>query len=354
MPGLSFLIVSVGLVMFAKCLVGSSHHIVRHRGGLVLVTLIVGAGLSSLEARESGALAKWRRAAIEQSDGNPTCTRLIKRLCPRTGAETAEGHNKSGSPDELSYGDDGLQRLDFWKAAGPDAPLVVFVHGGGWKRGDKHSETGAYKPGHYLQQGYAFASINYRLGPQATVEQQAGDVASAIAYLAKNASQLGIDKNRIVLMGHSAGAHLCALVGTDPQYLRAVGLGFGSLRGVIPLDGAAYDAPSQMTEGARFMRDTYEQAFGNDPRRQRALSPFFQAASPNVGSFLILHVDRDDGTRQSAALADALRKGGTAVKLQGFAGRGLDGHAQINHELGNPDYPATPVVDTYLREVFGK
>ncbi len=255
---------------------------------------------------------------------------------------------------EMAYGQAPLQKLDFWKAKTANAPLVIFVHGGGWKRGDKGNATGRFKAPHYVAQGYAFASINYRLVPEATVEQQAADVASAVAYFRKNAVSLGIDTKRIVLMGHSAGAHLSALVGTDPQYLRGAGLDISTLAGVIPLDGAAYDVPAQMTDGARIMQGTYKQAFGTEPQRQRALSPTWQAAAPNAPAFLILHVDRDDGARQSTALADALRKNGAKVQLQAFEGKGLKGHADINRKLGDPDYPATPVVDAWLRNVFGR
>lgn len=254
---------------------------------------------------------------------------------------------------EIAYGQAPLQKLDFWKARTAGAPLVIFVHGGGWKRGDKNNATGQFKAPHYLAQGYAFASINYRLVPDATVEQQATDVASAVAYFHKNASTLGIDPARIVLMGHSAGAHLSALVGTDPEYLRGLDLNISALAGVIPLDGAAYDVPAQMSDGARIMQDTYKQAFGTESQRQTALSPFWQAAAPNAPAFLILHVDRDDGARQSAALADALRKNGAKVQLQAFEGKGLKGHADINRKLGDPDYPATPVVDNWLRQIFG-
>lgn len=254
---------------------------------------------------------------------------------------------------EIAYGNDPLQRLDFWKAKKANAPLVIFVHGGGWKRGDKRNATGQFKAPHYLDQGYAFASINYRLVPQATVEQQATDVASTVAHFRNNARTLGIDPKRIVLMGHSAGAHLSALVGTDPQYLRSAGLNMSALAGVIPLDGAAYDVPRQMVDGARIMRDTYTQAFGTELQRQRALSPTLHTAAPNAPAFLILHVDREDGARQSAALADALRKNGANVTLQAFEGKGLRGHADINRKLGDPDYPATPVVDDWLRRIFG-
>jgi acetyl esterase/lipase len=281
------------------------------------------------------------------------CRSELREMVGKRGGETKATRSTVGST-EYAYGNDQLQKLDFWKAKTASAPLVIFVHGGGWKRGDKGNATGQYKAPHYLAQGYAFASINYRLVPDATVEQQAADVASAVAYFRKNAASLGIDTKRIVLMGHSAGAHLSALVGTDPQYLRGAGLDMLALAGVIPLDGAAYDVPAQMTDGARIMQDTYKQAFGTEPQRQRALSPTWQAAAPNALAFLILHVDRDDGARQSAALADALRKNGAKVQLQAFEGKGLKGHADINRKLGDPEYPATPVVDAWLRNVFGR
>lgn len=257
---------------------------------------------------------------------------------------------------EYAYGADALQKLDFYKAKtkASRAPLLIFVHGGGWKRGDKRNATGSDKVTHYTGLGYHMASINYRLVPAATVEQQGADVAAAIAYLLKNADKFGIDRSRVVLMGHSAGAHLSALVGSDPQYLRGVGLGFDALSGVIPIDGAAYDVPAQMREGAKIMSDTYVQAFGTDPARQKALSPYWHAQSPNAPSFLILHVDRADGKRQSEALADALRKGGSKVQLNAFEGKGMQGHADINRKLGDPSYPATPVVDAWLKALYDR
>jgi arylformamidase len=255
---------------------------------------------------------------------------------------------------EHAYGSEPLQKLDFFpaKASSGKAPLLVFVHGGGWKRGDKGNATGKDLAPHYVAQGYAVASINYRLVPAATVEQQAADVAASVAWLRSNAAKLGIDPARIVLMGHSAGAHLVALVGTDPRYLRGAGLGFNAVRGVIPNDGAAYDVAQQMIDGNTMMQDTYMQAFGTDPARQRALSPTFQAEAPNAPTFLLIHIQRPDGVRQAAALADALKRAGTRVQVNGFPGEGLSGHMAINRQLGDPAYPATPVVDAWLKAVF--
>jgi len=267
---------------------------------------------------------------------------------------TATGAHAQEQAATISYGADRLQSLDFWPAAGKGpAPLVLFVHGGGWKRGSKDNATGRYKAAHYTAEGYAFASVDYRLVPEATVEQQAQDVADALAALLKRADSLGIARGKVVLMGHSAGAHLVALVGTDPQYLRKAGLSYADIKGVIPLDGAAYDVPEQMQEGPRVMGGTYRQAFGDDPARQRALSPTLQAAAPNAPAFLLLHVQRADGVRQAEALEAALRKAGTPVERQSVPGQGLRGHMQINRELGSPDYAATGVVDRWLTKVFG-
>jgi acetyl esterase/lipase len=256
----------------------------------------------------------------------------------------------SGS-EELAYGAHSLQKLDYWRPNKPGSPLVLFVHGGGWKRGDKR-HAAELKAAHFLEQGYGFASINYRLVPDCTVEDQARDVASALAFLINRADSLGFDKTRIVLMGHSAGAHLSALIGTDMSYLKNAGLGPRSLRGVIPLDGACYDVPFQITLGAGIMHDTYLQAFGVERERQLALSPLHHAAAPNAPAFLILHVSRMDGILQSRLLGEALKKAGAKAEVRGFQGSGLQGHAEINRRLGDPSYPATPVVDEWLKQVF--
>jgi acetyl esterase/lipase len=268
----------------------------------------------------------------------------------------AAGAATRGARDDgkqaLSYGADPLQAVDYWAGPARNAPLVVFVHGGGWKRGDKRMMHGSDKLAHWREQGYAVASVNYRLVPEATVEQQAADVAAAMAALKARSGQLGFDPARIALVGHSAGAHLVALVGTDPQYLRGAGLSFADIDGIVPLDGAAYDVSQQLAEGPRIMGRTYRAAFGEDAARQRRLSPTAQAAAPNASEFLILHVQRPDGIRQSEAFGAALRRAGSDAEVLGFPGTGLSGHAEINRRMGDPDYPATPVLDAFLARVF--
>ncbi|WP_293968534.1 alpha/beta hydrolase [Sphingopyxis sp.] len=272
-------------------------------------------------------------------------------MAERMGAE--QGPKAPGS-ETIAYGSDPLQVLDIWRAKGVrgSAPLIVYVHGGGWKRGSKDNATGRFKPVHYPEQGYAFASINYRLVPAATVEQQAADVAGAVKALIDRADKLGIDRRRIVLMGHSAGAHLVALVGTDERYLKGAGLSFADIAGVIPNDGAAYDVPAQMKDGPPIMQKTYAQAFESDPARQKALSPTAHAAAPNAPEFLLLYVQRADGVRQAKALGSALVAGGSRVEHGSFPGEGLKGHAEINRSLGDAAYAVTATVDAWLKRVF--
>ena len=282
------------------------------------------------------------------------CAVLAARPAPAQQRPAVTKRAQEAGARALSYGVDPLQTIDFYPATTRGSPLVVFVHGGGWKRGDKDMMRGSAKLTDWRRKGYAVAAVNYRLVPEARVEDQAADVAAAVAMLKRNAASLGVDPRRIALVGHSAGAHLVALVGTDPQWLRGAGLGMDAVRGVVPLDGAGYDVPSQMGENARLLGDTYEQAFGADPARQRALSPTRQAAAPNAPAFLLLHVSRPDSQRQSEGLARALKQAGTPVELHAVEGRGLTGHMEINRRLGDPAYSATPIVDAWLTRLFAR
>jgi arylformamidase len=292
----------------------------------------------------AAALASSAAYAVQASESRPANKAMAPT--PRTGIA-------------IAYGTDPLQRLSLWPGIvaqqggrAIDTPLIVFVHGGGWKRGSKDNATGAWKIEHYPGEGYAFASIDYRLVPKATVEQQAQDVADAVKALIADSAKYHIDPRRVVLMGHSAGAHLVALVGTDERYLRNAGLSFGDIAGVIPIDGAAYDVGQQIAQAGPFLRKTYASAFGSDPARQRALSPIAQAAAPNAPAFLLIHVQRDDGVAQNTALEAALKRARTLVERRDFSGDGLRGHMEINRRLGDPAYAPTAEVDAWLGKVL--
>jgi arylformamidase len=265
------------------------------------------------------------------------------------GERAAASYPPAAGTVEHAYGADPKQRLDLVRPADvAKAPVLLFIHGGGWSIGDKAHAAGD-KARWANSKGWAFASANYRLVPQATVESQAADVASAIAWLRANAKTEGLDPNRIVLMGHSAGAHLVALVGTDPQYLKAAGVPIAAVKGVVLLDGAGYDVAAQANAPLNLVRPMYNAAFGTNPKRQAALSPTRHAAAPNVGRWLILPIERRaDSRAQSDGLADALNRAGASATVVAVPG---ESHGSLNKGLGQADDFATEKVNGFLAAV---
>jgi len=247
------------------------------------------------------------------------------------------------------YGEDPRQQVDVYEPEGAvdPLPLVLFIHGGGWRMGSH--ERVQVKPAHLNAQGYYFASSGYRLVPNVTVEQQAEDIGAALKALRGQAGAIGFDADRIVLMGHSAGAHLAALVATDPKY---AGDAFDAIKGVVLLDGAGYEVKAQMAGAAPELWQVYYNAFTADEAVQEALSPVSHVGGRDAPNWLALYVaDRDDSLGQSEALAQQLRAAG--VEAEALAVEGTD-HGRMNRELGTEAGEAqTRAVDAFLARVFG-
>ena len=262
------------------------------------------------------------------------------------GERAAAAYPPAAGTVEHAFGADPKQRIDLVRPAGvAKAPVLLFIHGGGWSIGDK-AHAAPDKARWANGQGWAFASTNYRLVPQATVEQQAADVASAIAWLRSNAASQGLDPDRIVLMGHSAGAHLAALVGTDPQYLKAAQVPMAAIKGIVLLDGAGYDVPTQASAEMNLVKPMYEAAFSTDPKRQAALSPTRHAAAPNVAGWLILPIERrQDSHAQSQGLASALTKAGAHATVVAIPG---ESHSSLNKGLGTSGDFATQEIERFM------
>lgn len=294
-------------------------------------------------------LCGFDRAAMRQclvERGRQLSRSCIGELRGRMGPEArpAEGGR------ELSYGADPRQRLDFWPAPGKtNAPLIVFIHGGGWAIGDKGHSTGSKMP-FYTGQGYAFASVNYRLVPAVGPGEQAVDVAGALARLRLDAAKLGIDPDRIVIMGHSAGAHLAALISADTSYLERAGVPIPAVRGTILLDGAGYDVAKQMAYKSNQVQFMYDAAFGNDPAVQKQLSPIAHASTPNVPRWLILHVaTRPDARDQSESLGRALSAAGAQVTVKAVPG---STHMTVNRDSGVAGTVVGDAITAFLKEAL--
>jgi acetyl esterase/lipase len=138
---------------------------------------------------------------------------------------------------DIAYGQLPAQRLDLYKptVARAAAPVVIFIHGGGWNSGDKNLYR--FVGAALAEQNWISVSINYRLYPTGKFPALMQDAAMAVKYVHDHASEWGGDPNRIYLLGHSAGAHIAVMLALDNEYLQQVGGDSHWLRGVIGLAG---------------------------------------------------------------------------------------------------------------------
>ena len=232
---------------------------------------------------------------------------------------------------------------------GANHPVMIYVHGGGWKIGDKSRVH--LKPAWFTNQGYVLVSVNYRLHPQANWKQQAGDVAAAVRWVTENIHKHGGSPKKIHLMGHSAGAHLAALVATDATYFNAEKLKLNTLKSVVLLDGACYDIPLQIKRNPTGMaRKLFESVFSKDEKQQIAASPAHHIQKKKgIPSFLILHVaGRPNSRAQSESLCKKLTNVGVRATLVPCQNKT---HGTLNRELGKENDPPTIAISKFLKKL---
>jgi acetyl esterase/lipase len=263
---------------------------------------------------------------------------------------------------DIPYADkaDERQVLDVYSPRGAkDLPVVFWIHGGGWQTGDKKDVQ--LKPQAFTDKGFVFVSTNYRLLPAVDMGTIVRDVAKAVRWVHDHAAEYGGDPKRLVVMGHSAGAQLAALVCTDDRYLKAEGLPLGIIKGCVPVDGDTFDVPAIIaTAEARWKahglppaKFGHREKFGNDPAKHKDFSAVTHAArDKGIPPFLILHVaEHPDVTAQARRLEAALKEAGVPVTV--FGARETT-HNRINADLGKPDDPATKAVFEFLGTVLKK
>jgi len=243
------------------------------------------------------------------------------------------------------------QMLDVYAPTeGKGHPVVFWIHGGGWQRGDKTSVQA--KPQAFVDKGFVVVSTNYRFVPNVTIKEMAGDIAKAIRWVHDHAREYGGSPDTISVMGHSAGAQLAALICTDDRYLKTEGLSLSVIKGCVPVDGDTYDVPMQIQTVEKRRADIYRWKFGNE-ESQKDLSPVTHVAKDkNMAPFVILHVaDHRETKAQSQRLAKALREVGVSAKA--FPAEGKD-HGTINADLGLPDDEPTKAIFEFLNKTLSK
>ncbi len=242
---------------------------------------------------------------------------------------------------EYSYGTHPKETLSVFDTANAtSAPIIVMVHSAAWQIGDKDNDKVVInKLNYWGAEGYLFISINYPMIPDGVApDAQADAVAAALTYIQQNAAVWGGDATRMVVMGHSAGAHLVALVSAT----RDTHSNLAPWEATILLDTAAYDIKAVMESSPSRL---YEQAFGNDAAYWLATSPPFQLKEASEPHFVVCSSNRAPHICNNAeAYTDALTSFGTSATLYKVA----LSHEAINSELGlESDY--TTAVDDFIK-----
>jgi acetyl esterase/lipase len=223
-------------------------------------------------------------------------------------------------------------------ATGRPAPVIVYLHGGGWRRGNRRYVQ--EKPAYFNGLGLVFVSVDYRMLPEADVATQRDDVSAAMDWVRANIAQFGGDPKRIILMGHSAGAHLAALAALSTSRSKVIGM--------ISNDTAVYDLGLYAKlRGGRLPR-IHDQAFP-DPGKWDSLSPasYVGQGTPPPALILWSRVRHHEATARS--FAKLLRAAGGKAEL--FDGPDLT-HMEINKLIGTPKGQSiNTALETFLKSV---
>jgi arylformamidase len=160
-------------------------------------------------------------------------------------AANAKARSSLASHLDLPYGEHKLRRLDVFPTPSAEgaAPVHVFVHGGYWRAQDK--ENFAFVATELVRRGITTVVVNYELCPGSTLDLVADSALAAIEWVSRHIAEYGGDPRRISLLGHSAGAHLCA-EGLTADW-RARGIDPSFIRGVVLVSGIFDPAPAMHT-----------------------------------------------------------------------------------------------------------
>ncbi len=311
------------------------------------VALVSCAGGSSEGGPGTGSSSTFATttAGSPEGDGGPGTSSP-----PAPGTACRDG---ATGPDTFEYadrrgGDPALTSLDVYLPVGcGPVPVVVWVHGGAWRAGDKRDPGVEEKVALANSLGAALVAVNYRLstpGSGVLWPDHGNDVVAALAWLREVGPEHGLDPERVALIGHSAGAHLVSIVATDPDLLALEGLDSSLVDCVVSLDTEGYDLAGSTAADVGLITN----AFGSDPEVIAEASPTVQVARHGPPSAEFLVVTRGTLQRHQIAWAfvRALRNGGGTVQL---VDAGSYSHNEVNLRLGAVgEQVVTPAVTSFL------
>jgi len=218
-----------------------------------------------------------------KNDLAPDLLKLLQHWGPRWHADITAGRDamfKAWAPllqasamdplhRDLPYGSDPRQVVDvFAPDDACDLPVLIFVHGGAFVRGDKEQTPFIYAnvPSEFAHHGFVAVNVEYRLAPQATWPEGAADVRDAVMWIAQHAAQWGGDPRRMFLMGHSAACAHCATAAWDDRVRPQGGLPIAGLVLISPRVVADTHAENPNAHGVRAY-------FGNNEQWHEDRSP---------------------------------------------------------------------------------
>ena len=262
---------------------------------------------------------------------------------------------------DLSYWDDSSadprkHRLDLYVPERNGWPVLLFVHGGGWRRGDKALRYGDAEPYRnigrfYAKQGVGVAVINYRLQPKAAWREQVADVIRALAWVYRHAEEYGGARRAIFLSGHSSGAQLAVRAALDRQAQMEMGLPPRAPCGVISVSGYPFDLTDRRTYELASNPSIIEKPFragasGEDWKRDASS---VDLVTPSAPPFLLLHGrwEARGLKRQNELMHKALFTAGVSSRLVVSP---WDSHFLIVASLSHPDRLASETVLDFIRE----
>lgn len=255
---------------------------------------------------------------------------------------------------DLAYLPDGARdaahRLDYYRAAAPGGPVLVFAHGGGWDSGDKQLKAGgadvyANVGRFYAARGIDVAVINYRLQPATDWRGQVADVRAAVRWVHDHAAERGGRPDALYLMGHSAGAHLVSYVALDSAAREGL-----PIAGVISVSGAALD----LTDARSFALGEKVAYYAKRFRGADSTDAWRAAASParlahrGAPPFLVMCAAGESKglQRQAQVFGDALEHAGVPVTRLVVRG---ESHSRMVLVLTRADKAAAPAVLGFVK-----
>jgi acetyl esterase/lipase len=234
----------------------------------------------------------------------------------------------------IAYGTDDRQKLDIYAPEG-DAlapyPVLIFFHGGAWRDGER--EGYGFLGRAFASRGFVTVIADYRKSPQVRFPAFVDDTAAAIAWVHSNVGKYQGSKDRIFLMGHSAGAHIAMMTALDPRYLKAQGLGTDVIKGVIGLAGP-YDFLPLTTDSSKIALGQWPNLTETQP------ITYARADAPPL---LLLTGDKDTVVkpRNSKILSERIAALGGKQQLKIYPDVG---HADIIMAVARPFRNKAPVI----------